>query len=162
MLIRGRPTRRRGALMVESAVVYPLLFLLLFGLIVGGLGVFRFQQVACQAREAARWASVRGAKWARETGKASPSAAQVRSEAVLPLAQGMDPGRLTVQVHWVDQVTGTAHDWDLASKAPAGMTAAGAPVTNRVRVTITYQWSPEALGIGPLNLRSISEIPMAF
>ena len=41
--------RRRAATTVEAAFVYPVMFFLLFGLIVGGLGVFRYQTVACQA-----------------------------------------------------------------------------------------------------------------
>ena len=38
-----RRYRRRGAVAVEAAVVYPVLFLLLLGVIVGGMGVFRYQ-----------------------------------------------------------------------------------------------------------------------
>src|SRR5262245_32113567 len=110
MVVRSRPGRRPGAVLVESAVVYPLLFLLLFGVIVGGLGVFRYQQVACQAREAARYACVHGADWQRETKQACPTAAQIREDVVLPLAAGMDPSKLTVKVEWIDETSGTACD----------------------------------------------------
>ena len=57
MIVR-RPVRR-GAAVVEMAVVAPLVVLFLFGLIVTGLGVFRYNQTAYLAREAARYASVR-------------------------------------------------------------------------------------------------------
>jgi Flp pilus assembly protein TadG len=161
MASRTRPGRR-GAVLVESAVVYPLLFLLLFGLIVGGLGVFRYQQVACQAREAARYACVHGAGWQKETRQACPTAAQLRQDVVLPLAAGMDPAKLTVQVEWIDEITGAAADWDQAGKWPTGTTQDGDRVTNRVRVTVTYAWWPEAFLAGPINLKSVSEVPMAF
>ena len=162
MRFRSRPGRRRGALVVESALVYPLLVLLLLGLIVGGLGVFRYQQVACQAREAARWAAVRGLEMKKESGQAPPTRQEIIRQAVLPLAAGMDPAKLTVQVEWIDQVTGQAHDWDAVNKAVTGMTAAGDPVTHRVRVTVTYRWSPELFLAGPLNLKSVSEMPIAY
>jgi Flp pilus assembly protein TadG len=161
MVARSRP-RRSGAVLVESAVVYPLLFLLLFGLIVGGLGVFHYQQVACQAREAARYACVHGADWQKETQQASPTAAQIREDVVLPLAAGMDPSKLTVKVEWIDEIKGAASDWDQSSKAPAGITQDGNRVTNRVRVTVTYEWWPEVLLAGPVNLKSVAEVPMAF
>ena len=38
---------------VEAAVVYPLTIFLLIGTVVLGLGVFRYQQVQCLAREGA-------------------------------------------------------------------------------------------------------------
>jgi Flp pilus assembly protein TadG len=162
MVSRPRTARRRAAVLVESAVVYPLLFLLLFGLIVGGLGVFRYQQVACQAREAARYAAVHGGAWQKETRQPCPTADQVRQDVVLPLAAGMDPAKLTVQVEWVDGMTGSAADWDQASKWPTDTAKEGNRVSNRVRVTVVYQWWPEVFLAGPINLKSVSEVPMAF
>jgi Flp pilus assembly protein TadG len=162
-MLRGpRRPRRPGAVLVESAIVYPLLLLLLLGLIVGGLGVFRYQQVACQAREAARWASVRGARYQMQTQQPSPSAATIRQTAVVPLAAGMNLSQLTVQVQWIDETTGTVYDWDQVSRWPTGTTADGTVVTNRVRVTVTYQWWPEVFLTGPINLKSVSEEPMSF
>jgi Flp pilus assembly protein TadG len=162
MLYRRARVLRRGAVLVESAVVYPLLFLLLFGLIIGGLGVFRYQQVACQAREAARWTSVRGANWPKRTGSPCPTVADITSAAVTPLAAGMNPQSLSVQVQVIDLVHGTATDWDASDKAPVTMTNTGDQVTNRVRVTVTYQWMPELFLAGPLNLKSVSELAMAY
>jgi Flp pilus assembly protein TadG len=162
MLQGSRHSRRRGAVLVESAIVYPVLVLLLLGLIVGGLGVFRYQQVACQARDAARWASVRGGRFHKQTQQPSPTADAIRQNAVLPLAAGMNPSNLTVQVQWIDESTGAASDWDQASKWPTSTTATGTVVTNKVRVTVTYQWSPEFFFAGPINLSSVSEVPMSY
>lgn len=157
-----RPRERRGAVTVEAAVVYPVLFLLLFGLIVGGLGVFRYQVVACQAREASRLASVRGSEWAKETGKASPTESEIFEQAVKPFAVAMDASRLTIKVEWVDAVSGQVKSWDDSPKTPTSRTSRGEAVTNRVRVTVRYHWVPEAFFGGALTLQSVSETPMSF
>ena len=57
--------RRRGTTTVEFAITCPIVFFLVFATIIGGLGVFRYQQVAAAAREGARWASVHGTDWNR-------------------------------------------------------------------------------------------------
>ena len=49
MLIRntGRPrARRTGTVLVESAFVYPVLFILLMMIVLGGMAAFRYQLVA--------------------------------------------------------------------------------------------------------------------
>ncbi|HEV3079292.1 MAG TPA: TadE/TadG family type IV pilus assembly protein [Gemmataceae bacterium] len=153
--------RRQGALVLEGAVVYPAMFILLFGLIVGGIGVAQYQQVACQAREASRYAAVKGTKWAAATGKASPTAAQIASAAVLPFAAGMDPSQLTVQVQWIDGTTGNAVDWDNSSKSPTTQTSSGT-VANQVRVTVSYNWVPAWGFVGPISLSSVSQMAMEF
>jgi Flp pilus assembly protein TadG len=153
---------RRGAVTLEAAIVYPLLLTLLLGAVVGGTGVFRYQQVACQARDASRWACVRGADRQKETGTACPTEDEIRCNAVLPLAAGMEPALLSVKVEWVDQATGTAYAWDQAPRSVRGVRADGTPVTNTVRVTVTYQWDPVLLPGGRVNLTSVSEVPMSY
>ena len=157
-----RSRRRRGAVAVESAVVYSVMFLLLLGIIIGGMGVFRYQLVAGMAREAARYASVRGGDWYRETNQPSPTQAQIAADLVAPMAAGMDPAKLTVRVQWVNGVTGEVLDWDESSKAPTTPNATGDDVANRVRVTVTYRWNPELYFGGPTDLESTSECPMAY
>lgn len=154
--------QRTGAVALETALVLPIMFALLFGIIVGGMGVFRYQQVACQAREAARWTCVRGADWAAETGKSSPSSSDIRNQAVLPYAAGMSGTALSVEVLWVDATTGDTVAWDDSSQIPRSTNAANEVVANRIRVTTTYTWSPKFLWFGPWKLRSVSEMPMQF
>ena len=160
MLLKPRP--RRGAMTLEAAVVYPVVIFLFLTLIVGGMAVFRYQQVACQARDAARWASVRGADWAAETSQSSPTKQQILEQAVLPLAAGMDTSQLTLQVQWIDQATGAAVDWDSAGKDVRSISAGGKAVTNTVRVTVTYTFGQDLLLPGTITLTSTSEIPMSF
>jgi len=153
---------RRAALAVEAAVVYPVVILFFLALVIGGVGVFRYQQVACLSREGARWASVRGGNWQSETKKSSPTQQQILQQAVLPYGAGMDPSSIALQVEWVDQSTGTAVPWDSAGKDVLSLTAAKDSVTNTVRVTVTYQWSPELFLLGAITLQSTCEIPMSF
>src|SRR5687768_14485373 len=117
---RKGTTERRGALMVEAAFVHPIMLILIFMIIIGGMGVFRYQQVACQAREAARWAAVRGSDWHAQTGEPFPTKSDILKKAVLPMAAGMDQKSLSLQVEWIDEVNGKgkAEDCDSAAKHP--------------------------------------------
>jgi TadE-like protein len=51
----------RGQTMVELALVFPLFIVLLFGIVILGIGIFYQQQLTNAAREAARFASVHSA-----------------------------------------------------------------------------------------------------
>jgi Flp pilus assembly protein TadG len=144
----------------ETAVVLGVLLVLMCGLIVGGIGVFRYQQVACTSREGARWASVRGYDYQTDTGLSSPTAAQVTADAVLPLAVSMDPAAVTVQVQWIDEGSGTVWDWDAAPKYVRSISPSGEYVANTVRVTVTYVWSP-GIFWNPITLQSVSQMPMS-
>ena len=57
----GRIRSPRGQALVEFALVAPLLFLILSGIVTLGIGVFYQQQVANAAREAARYAAIHSA-----------------------------------------------------------------------------------------------------
>ena len=165
-MLRPHPRRRRparpGAVAVESAIVYAVMFLLLFGLIVGGMGVFRYQMVACMSREAVRYAAVRGGDWQRDTGQPSPTQAEIAADVVGRMAVAMDPAAVTVRVEWVNGATGAASDWDASTKAPTTLNADGEPVANRLRVTVVYRWNPELYFGGPTDLQGTSESPMAY
>jgi Flp pilus assembly protein TadG len=136
------PYPRRAATIVEFAVVGPVTLLLLLGLVIGGLGIFRYQQVAHLAREASRWAAVHGADYARETGNAAATPSSVYSQSISPNAVGLDFSRLTCSVVGHDGQplsntnNGTAHTATVSGKDVS--------ITNAVTVTVTYQWIPEA------------------
>jgi Flp pilus assembly protein TadG len=154
--------RRRALVTVEAAVVYPLLFLLLFGLIVGGICVFRYQQMVLLSREAARYASVHGSSSQKETNQPPPTVAQITQQVILPLSAGMEPDQLTVQIQWISPATNKIVDWDSSSKAPTSLDTAGNPVANHVKVTVRYVWDAGILFSAPLTLQSVCEIPMSF
>src|SRR5689334_21523040 len=88
-------TARRGTTTIEFAFTCPIAFFLIFAIIVGGLGVFRYQQVAAAAREGARYASVHGGWYQEDTGKPAATPSDVYTNAILPAANALDPSHLT-------------------------------------------------------------------
>src|SRR5271168_4330702 len=69
MLLRNQ-ARRPAAHLVESALVFPITFLLVVGLVVCAMGVFRYQQTAYLARVAARYAAVHAGQYQQENAAA--------------------------------------------------------------------------------------------
>src|SRR5262249_34857250 len=134
-------TRRRGATLVEVAVIQPVCFILLFGIFLGGILTFNYQEVAWLCREASRRASVRGNHYSQQTGKASPTEAEIFQNVVLPLVSAMDPNQLNMDVFLIDGTTGTATEWDLSDKAVYTVLLDGSKVYNKVRVHVTYTYS---------------------
>lgn len=153
--------RRPGAVAVETAVVLPLLLFVLLGLIVGGTCVFRYEQVAGQSREAARWASVRGGDYEKDTDRTPPTRQEIFDRVIEPMRCGMDSTALSLRVQWVDKANGEVREWDDAPKDVRSITLDGEYTTNAVRVTVTYRWVDSGF-FGPLTLQSASELPMAY
>ena len=143
--------RRRGATTVEFAICCPIVFFLTFAIIVGCLGVFRYQQTAELAREASRWASVHGGLYAEETGNAAATPQDVYNNAILPAAATLNLSRLSYEVTWNEN--NMPLDASASYETPHG---------NTVSVTVTYQWFPEMYLIGPFSLTSTSTAQMIY
>ena len=143
--------RRQGTTAVEFAISCPIVFFLVFATIVGCLGVFRYQQTAELAREAARWASVHGGQYEDETGNAAATALDVYTNAIQPSASTMNLSRLTYDVTW--NTSNMPLDASGSYETPHG---------NTVSVTVTYQWFPEMYLIGPFSLTSTSTAQMIY
>lgn len=169
-----RTSRRRGSALVESAVVYPVTFLLILGLVVGGMGVFRYQEVAALARAGARYGSTHGNQYRKDAGlptgtagtsagssdgvlwyTADPLAGQgsdtswagdLYDNAIRPNLVALDPNYLTCKVGWppVINLPNNPDNWPGSS----------------VTVTVSYQWLPELYLIGPITLTSTSSMPI--
>jgi Flp pilus assembly protein TadG len=138
--------------MVEFAVVAPVTFLLLLGLLIGGLGIFRYQQVARLSRDAARWASVHGTQYAQDTNSPAATAQDVYNQAITPNAQGLNLSKLTYSVTWN------------TSNSPYHMATVNGQqvkVANTVTVSINYQWIPETF-LGAVNLSSTTVSVMYY
>jgi Flp pilus assembly protein TadG len=151
--------RRRGATTVETAIVMSVFFVLLIAILVTGIGVFRYQQVAWLAREAGRYASVHGDEYAKEFGKKSPTQQEIIDNAITPYLVGMDPTQVTVTVEVIDGARDTASAWDTSNKAMRTFSAKGEYVSNRVRVTVTYPWTPGVFGT-PVTVGSTTDLPI--
>jgi hypothetical protein len=119
---------------------------------VGALGIFRYQELASVARRAARYASVHGTDYAKDTGNPAATPQDIYNNAIQPYAVGFNLNQLSYAVTWN------------ASNQPYQATIVNNyPVANRntVTVTVTYQWIPEAF-LGGITLRSTSVQPMSY
>lgn len=119
---------------VELAFVAPLTFLLVIGLITGGLAGFRFQQVASLARAGARYASMRGPKYQALTGQPMPTSADVLANAIQPRAVSLSSQWLTC-------------------------TLTRDPANTYVTVNVAYQWEKGGY-LSSIRLSSTSVMPI--
>jgi Flp pilus assembly protein TadG len=145
--------KRSGTTLVESAVVYPFVILMIFGLMIGGLGVFRYQEMSSLARRAARYAAVRGQEWARDTGNAAVSPTDIYNNAILPYCVILNPSQMTYSV-----------SYNAANRSSSSFIENGEVKLrgNTVTVTVSYNWVPEALLGSGVTLSSTSVIPMSY
>lgn len=146
--MRLRLQSRKGGTLIEFAIVAPLAFLLLLGLIVGGLGVARYQQIAYLAREASRYASVHGSQYAADTGHPAATSTMVYDSVIARKAVGLDLSRLTYSVTW-NTSNAQYH------------TVGGAKVANTVSVALSYVWIP-GMYVPSQTMRSTSVAVMSF
>ena len=151
--MRRASQRRSGATLVECAVVYPIFFLLVLGLLVGAAGIFRYSQLASLTREAARYASVHGGQYAQEMKVTAPTPADIYNNVVLPMAAGIDTSQLKYSITY-DTSNSPFHTTLDANNNVI-------PIQNTVTVTLTYQWMPEAF-LGGVTLSSTSVMPMSY
>ncbi len=137
--------RRRGVAAVEFALVAPLLFLLVFGMMEVGRGLMVQQLLSNAARDGARSAILEGATVAdveasvlEYLGSSSISGASVTvSPAPLTLAQGGDPVTVAVSIPF------TAVSWLPAPRYFDGVTLSATVTMRREVFTSTWDGSEE-------------------
>jgi Flp pilus assembly protein TadG len=139
-MVIQQPARdtRKGATLVECALVFPALIFLMLAIVVGAMGVFRYQQMAWLAREGARWASVRGTKY-EMAGNNAITAADVYHQVIAPNATALDLDQLSYSVSWNPD------------RRP----------NSTVTVTVNYNWVPEVF-LGAIPLSSSSTMPITY
>jgi Flp pilus assembly protein TadG len=143
-------TNRCGATAVEFAIVAPVAFFFLIALVVGGIGIFRYQELASVAREASRWASVHGAQYQQDTGYPAATAQDVYNNVIAPNAIDFDLSQLSYSVNW--NTDNRPYHTIISNNQVV-------PVRNTVTVTLTYQWIPE-MYLGGYTLTSTSTLPV--
>jgi Flp pilus assembly protein TadG len=150
--MRLRHKSRQAASLVEYAIIAPLMLLMILGLVIGALGVFRYQEIAALTRESSRWASVHGAQYANDTGNPAATPKDVFDNVIAARGVGLNQSKLGYSVTW-NTNNGLYHS----------ATVNGIPVTvaNTVKVTITYNWISERY-FGGITLTSTSESVMAY
>jgi Flp pilus assembly protein TadG len=141
---------RSGATIVEFAIVGPVTFLLLFGLLVGGMGMFRYMEIASLARAASRWASVHGTQYQQDTGNPAATSIDIYNNAIVPNAVSLDMSQLNYAVTW--NTSNSPYHTIIVNNQVT-------PVGNTVTVALTYQWIPEWY-LGGITLTSTSTVPM--
>jgi Flp pilus assembly protein TadG len=174
MLRRTIPRRRRGAVLVEAAFAYPVLLFFVCAVVVIGLGIYRFQQVASLARVGSRYACVHGSNYNTQT-PGNPAAATdtTITNYIKARAVGLDPRKLTVNVY-LEDATGTDADWDSSTKLPTYTDGSGNTKKYTVKVVVSYTWIPELVPspraeyrqgpvpFGTLTFTSTSKVPMSY
>jgi Flp pilus assembly protein TadG len=150
--MRIKRHERTGVTAVECAIVYPPVLLFVIGLIVGALGIFRYQEVASLARRASRYAAVHGTDYARDTGNRAATPTDIYNTAVQPYAVALDLSKLTYSV---------TYNRDNSPYYTTVVDGRVVATANVVTVTINYQWIPEAF-LGGVTLTSTSSSPMAY
>jgi Flp pilus assembly protein TadG len=140
---RPRDHERRGAVLVETALVLLVFLLLILGMLDLGIAVLRNHLVAEAARQGARQAIVHGSKATQlGTWTAGNYQAPLR-QFVLPLLPGIDPDTVAVQADWPD---------------------GGNDPGQRVRVTVSTSYRPIItllFGSPSFNLSATSVMPIA-
>src|SRR5579859_1319392 len=97
---------RPGTHAIECAVVYPITFAIILATIVGGLGIFRYQNMAFLSREASRYCATHGAQYVKEnlnsSHPSSPTAGQ------LSIAAGTLPGGAPTTTYTTGSTNGSS------------------------------------------------------
>jgi Flp pilus assembly protein TadG len=148
MRYRAAHRRRSAATMVELAIVMVTLITFIGGIVIMGIGVFNYQQLATLAREGARYASLHGTDYASATGNKAATADDVYNNAIKPLAIGLDLDPKLVTVTWN------------TSNTPTRTNKSGTVIANTVTVTVTYVWHP--VFFADITMTSSSVMPMVF
>jgi Flp pilus assembly protein TadG len=99
---RASGLRQRGSTLVEQAIILPLLLALFFGAIDMGRAMYSYSYVSYIAREATRWASVRG-------GGVNGLATQgmVTNFVKSSMGGALDPANVTVNTNWIPPANGS-------------------------------------------------------
>lgn len=168
MINSRMPRRRQGVAAVEFAVACGVTLVLILGIIVGGLGVYRYQEVAHLAREGARYASTHGGQYKRDgidkkTGVAAISSSDDLRTYLLPKTNLLKAQDLQITVTWSAAGQFTPSNMPSYSDPDPTLVPPGQKVIyNNVTVTVTYQWYPEVYLFGPYNLTSTSTVQMSY
>jgi Flp pilus assembly protein TadG len=153
MLLPKKQGRRQGAVVVECAIVYPVVFLLTISMLVGAQGVYVYQEMSHLAREASRWASLHGTDYQQDNGKPPTTQTDVYNNVIAPNLYMLDASQLTYAVVW----NPTQQPYNV----PLQNFGASTPYASSVTVTLQYQWNP-VFFFSPMTLQSTSQVQQLY
>jgi len=149
-------TSERGAALLEDGLVFMLLLTLLFGIIGFGHALYTYHFLSNAAREATRWASVRGYTCTDLAGGCPAAAADVQTYISNVSGMGLNPAKMTVTTTW------------LPSPNPSGRTAVFVPpcatypnypgCVVQVQVVYKYNFLLPLLPSSAFNMQSTSQM----
>jgi hypothetical protein len=183
----ARRSTRRGAVVFEAAFAYPAAFFIILITVIGGFGIFRYQEVAYLAREGARYGSTHGARFRSDAaeGVGTPGTADGSSTVTTTLSDGStqtytilwyktDPTATSgSDTSWTGDIYDNSIRPNLVALDKKSMTVrCGWPTVinqtdkpdnwpgSKVMVSVSYQWFPEMIVVGPINLTATSSMPV--
>jgi hypothetical protein len=184
MFPKAKRPKRCAAATVETAIVLPIAFFLVAAIAIGGMLVFKAQEIGHIARETARYASVHGNVCYMATGTATTESALItyaQGKALTIPSNQLTSSQVTVNMLVIKPGTAAAStqpaastvDWDDTTnnqhRSPYSTwtnNSSGSNVTttvcNMVIVTVTYTWDPNIYFLGPIKLSSTSTMPMCY
>ncbi|HXX21663.1 MAG TPA: TadE family protein [Terriglobia bacterium] len=140
-----------GETALESALVITLLLSLVFGIIGFGHALYTYHFVANAAREATRWASVRGYDCKGLSGGCPAAAADVQTYVSNAAGTGLNPANLTVNTTWLPSPS--------TSFTPPCSTYNNYPgCVVQVQVVYKYQFFMPLLPSSSFNMQSTSQM----
>ena len=142
-----------GQSLVESALSIGIILAVLIGILELTIALYDYNYVAYAAREATRWAMVRGSACTRLS-DCSATGPQIQSYVRglhFPMIQSSN---LAVTTTWLSRATTTPATWTACSASPCNLPG------NEVQVTVTYPFTMDIPIVGRvgLNLRSTSSM----
>jgi Flp pilus assembly protein TadG len=90
-----------GSTMVETALMLSVLLVMMFGIVGFGHALYTYHFVSNAAREATRWASVRGQTCTGLSGGCPASASDVQTYVSNVSGMGLDPAKITATTTWI-------------------------------------------------------------
>jgi Flp pilus assembly protein TadG len=127
----ARGGRQRGTTIVEQALVLPVILGIMFGVIDMSRALYTYHYVSYIAREATRWASVRGGGI-----NGTSDEAQVQTYVSNVAGMALDPTQITSTTNYIAPPNGTP-------LCPGG--AGNSPLNNKpgciVQVTVQYNYT---------------------
>jgi Flp pilus assembly protein TadG len=147
-----KQTKRRGAALIEVAIIFPLMVVFVALAVDVVTGVFRYHQVATLSRIGARYAAVHAGQHAVERSTTVVTQDQLKQNVIMPQSVSLDTNLLTCTLSWID---GSSYPW-------TDSTDTGTRKQNRVRVVLSYQWQPIFLLGNAVTLTSTSEMTIAY
>lgn len=139
---RHRLNRESGGTLVETALALTVLFAFVFGILEGSLSVYSYHFLAHAARQATRYAMVRGATWGAACSDYSSAGCTATAAQVGQYVQnlgfpGIDNSKINVTVQCATAVGGTFASYGSSCNAAGDI----------VQVIVSYPISIPIVGI---------------